>query len=142
MNQLITQLREEHVEITRLLDAMAEICEKDNETEGKAFIEDMVELKKVLVAHLDLEDKLVYPKLISSQDSEIKKLGKNFSNEMLGITKVALKYFEDYSEKECKKLKNDPKFKKDTQLINKAVRKRVELEESILYPAFEKENKK
>jgi hypothetical protein len=61
---------------------------------------------------------------------------------MLGITKVALKYFEDYSEKECKKLKNDPKFKKDTQLINKAVRKRVELEESILYPAFEKENKK
>jgi hemerythrin-like domain-containing protein len=78
MNQLITQLREEHVEITRLLDAMAEICEKDNETEGKAFIEDMVELKKVLVAHLDLEDKLLYPKLISSQDSEIKKLGKNF----------------------------------------------------------------
>jgi DUF438 domain-containing protein len=137
---LIKQLKQEHVEILRLLDALEIALNNGNNHEE--LLSNLRELKMTLVAHLKLEDKLLYPTLANSKNEEIIKLGAQFAEEMTGITEDVLKYFSKYLKEEISDLKKNEEFKKKTTDIKKIVNKRVKIEEEILYPTYEKENKK
>ena len=132
---LILQLKQEHVRIIYLLEEI--LTETKKVEEDSKLIPKLRELKLVLVNHLKLEDNLLYPVFEKAKDVKMNELGKGFSEEMLAISKVALKFFADFENEEVSKLVKDEEFKKQLQGIIKVVKKRVSIEEKILFPAYQ-----
>ncbi len=133
---LILQLKEEHVQLIRLFEEVkSEISQGD--IEPNILVEQLRDLKDILLAHLALEDKLIYPKLTSSDNKEAQNIGKKFSTEMAEISNVVLAFFGKYIIIDIQKLKSDKEFEKELTGIIEAVVKRVELEENTLFPAYE-----
>jgi hypothetical protein len=116
---LISQLKQEHIEILRLI-------------EGKS----LRELKEILIIHLKLEDKLLYPVLENCINKKSREIGQQFSKEMLTISKTAMKFFKEYEKKDIEKLSKDIKFKKEFSKISNAIKTRIKIEEEILFPEF------
>jgi hemerythrin-like domain-containing protein len=152
---LIRDLRSQHVEIGHALVELKDVLElKKQHTKIKKslnglnnglsnfnnfdFIASLSELKSVLVSHLEVEDKLLYPKFSESKDLKLKKLGKKFSDKMLGISKVALGFFDKYSKMTNEMLKENASFKKDLTGFINVVNKRVKLEETVLFVEYNK----
>ena len=81
---------------------------------------------------------MLYPSLANSGDKETQELGVKFSNEMLGISKAALAFFEKYMSETIENLLKNLEFKKELDGIIQAVTKRVNAEENILFSAYEK----
>ena len=135
--KLIPQLKGEHVEIMHAFESI-----KEGVSGGKAgdadLINELRELKDVLVAHLDLEDKMLYPALATSNVAEAKELGEKYSAEMLEISKVAMAFFGKYMSETIGDLLKSAEFRTELDAVIAAVTKRVDAEETILYPAFEK----
>ncbi len=139
--ELITQLKQQHVEILHFFESIgSEAAKKDSK--DNYLIDELKGLRDFLVEHLVLEDKMLYPPFEKSKIKEVNTLGKNFSKEMLGISKAAMAFFEKYTNMALPDLLNDAQFKKDTALLIKTVKKRVNIEEKILYPAYNKYFKK
>ena len=132
---LILQLKQEHVRIIYLLEEI--LTETKKVEEDSKLIPKLRELKLVLVNHLKLEDNLLYPVFEKAKDAKMNELGKGFSEEMLAISKVALKFFADFENEDVSKLIKDLEFKKQLQGIIKVVKKRVSIEEKILFPAYQ-----
>ncbi|MBT6774515.1 hemerythrin domain-containing protein [Candidatus Woesearchaeota archaeon] len=132
---LILQLKQEHVRIIYLLEEI--LTETKKVEEDSKLIPKLRELKLVLVNHLKLEDNLLYPVFEKAKDAKMNELGKGFSEEMLAISKVALKFFADFENEDVSKLIKDLEFKKQLQGIIKVVKKRVSVEEKILFPAYQ-----
>ena len=132
---LILQLKQEHVQIIYLLEEI--LTETKKVEEDSKLIPKLRELKLVLVNHLKLEDNLLYPVFEKAKDAKMNELGKGFSEEMLAISKVALKFFADFENEDVSKLIKDLEFKKQLQGIIKVVKKRVSVEEKILFPAYQ-----
>mgnify|MGYP003971749823 CR=1 FL=1 len=131
---LILQLKQEHVQIIYLLE---EIVAETKNKESSKIIPKLREFKSVLLNHLKLEDSLLYPAFEKAKNAEMNELGKSFSEEMLAISKVALKFFADFEKEEVSKLIKDQNFKAQLQGIIKVVKKRVSVEEKILFPAYQ-----
>ena len=132
---LILQLKQEHVRIIYLLEEI--LTETKKVEEDSKLIPKLRELKLVLVNHLKVEDNLLYPVFEKAKDAKMNELGKGFSEEMLAISKVALKFFADFENEDVSKLIKDLEFKKQLQGIIKVVKKRVSVEEKILFPAYQ-----
>ena len=132
---LITQLKEEHVQIGRLLAEAKFLFSKKNPNPDN-LITVLRELQDVLVNHLKLEDQALYPKFENSKDSECNELGRQFAKEMKGIAKAALAFFKKYSVKSASNLLKDKNFNEELNQIIVVVKKRVKIEETILFPAF------
>ncbi|MBT4805602.1 hemerythrin domain-containing protein [Candidatus Woesearchaeota archaeon] len=132
---LILQLKQEHVQIIYLLEEI--LAETKKTEENSKLIPKLREFKSVLLNHLKLEDSLLYPAFEKAKNAEMNELGKSFSEEMLAISKVALKFFADFEKEEVSKLIKDQNFKAQLQGIIKVVKKRVSVEEKILFPAYQ-----
>ena len=132
---LILQLKQEHVQIIYLLEEI--LAETKKTEENSKLISKLREFKGVLLNHLKLEDSLLYPAFEKAKNAEMNELGKSFSEEMLAISKVALKFFADFEKEEVSKLIKDQNFKAQLQGIIKVVKKRVSVEEKILFPAYQ-----
>jgi hemerythrin-like domain-containing protein len=132
---LILQLKQEHVQIIYLLEEI--LAETKKTEENSKLIPKLREFKSVLLNHLKLEDSLLYPVFEKVKDVKMNELGKSFSEEMLAISKVALKFFADFEKEEVSKLIKDQNFKAQLQGIIKVVKKRVSVEEKILFPAYQ-----
>lgn len=138
---LIVQLKQQHIEILHFFESLkSDLVQED--VRDNFLIKDLRELQDFLIGHLTLEDTLLYPALEKSKSDEAMKIGKKFSTEMLGISKVAVKFFEEYLAISLSDLLKSAKFKKDAGLIITAVKKRIDLEEKVLYPTYNKYCKK
>ena len=128
---LIKELKEEHVEIMRYFEKIKIL--KSNEK----IVEEISSLKELLIEHLKLEDRMLYPALKDCENNKAKEAGDKFSEEMNEVSKVVLKFFDKYQDKN-RILTDYKKFINETEEIIKAVSKRVSAEETILFPLFEK----
>ena len=134
---LIPQLKEEHRTIMKLFVSIHDgIADKKESTEE---ITDLFrELYEVLTAHLELEDKLLYPVFTRAKQKELKELGKRFSGEMLMIAKKIMMFFTEYEKKSIDELRGSKKSSDELLAIISSVKNRVAIEESVLFPAYEK----
>ena len=94
------------------------------------------------MAHLKLENKLLYPFFTKSKQTELQQLGECFSSEMAEIAKVAMAFFNKYGKENLVILKNREQLRKELVNIIKVVTKRVQVEENILFPAYSRYHQK
>jgi len=129
-------LRKEHKEIKYSLDSIkAMISQKPGEDN---LLLELHDLRIIIIAHLELENKLLYPALNKSEYKELRMLGKSFSEEMAKIAKGVFAFFDRYGKKDISILTKSIKFKDDFLEIYQAIIKRVSIEEGILFPAYER----
>ncbi|MBS3087066.1 hemerythrin domain-containing protein [Candidatus Pacearchaeota archaeon] len=134
---LILRLKQEHIEIERMFNNIQEYF-SDQLIEADDLVRDLRMLKDILVAHLDLENKMLYPFFSKCDDASVKKLGSLFSEEMLAIFGVSMDFFERHKNESVKYLFENFKFKNELSLIAQVVIKRINLEEGVLFPVYEK----
>ena len=136
-SKLIKKLKKQHENILFLFKNLSSFIEGKDISKTNCMLT-LLNLRNELVKHLALEDKELYPALNKSKDKEIKRVSKKFSKEMEDISKVAIDFFNNYSNLKVEELDNEKKFKKEIAALKDAVVLRVELEEKILYPLYSK----
>lgn len=131
---LILQLKKEHQQMLRIL----ALIQMGLDGKRKDFEpgEELSEMNQILSAHLELEDKLLYPKFQKSDILQVRQLGESFANEMADITKRFMTFMKNYGDKETNSLIKDSKFKQTFKQIYSEVNKRVIVEENLLFPAY------
>ena len=134
---LILQLKQEHIDIERMFNEIQEDF-SDRLIKADDLMRDLRMLKDILVTHLDLENKMLYPFFSKCDDASVKKLGSLFSEEMLAIFGVSMDFFERHKNESVKYLFENFKFKNELSLIAQVVIKRINLEEGALFPVYEK----
>lgn len=134
----LNELKNEHKAVGRLLeDIKGFIQTKD--TQG--VVAHMNSLKNSLLAHLRKEDDRVYTeltKVAKEQKIQMVEVTVNtFSTAMKGIATRVLKFFDKYPNKdEIARLTTE--FHRDFQGVYDDILKRVNNEETVLYPMYEK----
>jgi hemerythrin-like domain-containing protein len=131
----VLEFKKQHIEIKKTVNGLESGL---NNPDNFDFISSLTELKNILVSHLEVEDKLLYPRFSKSKDARLNKLGKKFSDQMLQISKAALSFFEKYSTLNNQTLKENKSFKKDLLHLIEIINKRVKLEETVLFVEYNK----
>jgi hypothetical protein len=82
--------------------------------------------------HLAMEDQALYPRLMERKDADAKGMAKKFMDEMGGLGKV----FGTYNDKwQVSAIRKDPAgFASETQAVFAALTKRIQRENTELYP--------
>lgn len=86
-----------------------------------------------LLAHLTMEDKVLYPKLLEHKNEKVRKVTKEFIDEMGSLSEVFKTYVTKWNHSKLI-MDNPSDFIFETKTIFDALGKRVEKENTILYP--------
>lgn len=87
--------------------------------------------------HLGVEDQWLYPELLKSNDDRLKKLATQYMNEMGNIKQNFENYVVRWSPIEAIE-KKPGNFVRETQALFGVLSRRIKLENSELYPAFDR----
>jgi iron-sulfur cluster repair protein YtfE (RIC family) len=132
------QFRTQHKEILLLAGEIGSLCQPrvapGNETAIKAKLN---ALSGVLSVHLAMEDKTLYPAMISSQNSAAKNTASAFKDQMGGIAGAFKSFIGKYPTGKSI-LDHDAAFSADFKAIRTALQTRISKEESALYPLADK----
>ena len=134
----LMELKGEHKTVARLLEEIKDLIQK-KDTQGIAA--HMGTLKSGLLSHLEKEDDKLYRDLLKEakgKNIELVAITVNtFSTAMKGIAARTLKFFDKYHA-EDEIIKHIAEFNKDFQGAYEDIQKRVDNEEKMLYPMYEK----
>lgn len=142
MNELnsnyLNDLKNDHKTLGRLLEDIKGLIQT-NDIQGIATRMDS--LRNGLLAHLKKEDDKIYMDLLTiakEKNIELVTITINtFSTAMKGIATRVLKFFDKYSKREeIAKLSSE--LYSDFPLVYEDLLKRVDREEKVLYPMYEK----
>ena len=106
--------------------------------ERSDFIFHLNNFKKILLAHVKLEDAEFYPVLAKAEDEKTKETAKKYSDEIKLISKRAVSFFETYAHLKVDDLLQNEYFKLDLNTIVTIIKRRIDLEEAELYPLYNK----
>ena len=97
--------------------------------------EKLMSVKKGLLAHLKKEDEKLYPLLLekAKQDANIKNVVDTFCEDMEGISKAAIDFFNKYQDGG-----DTMEFAKDFGHLYSVLKDRIFREETILYQEYNK----
>ncbi len=131
MKELIDTLKKEHRVI---LEHLAAIKHQGAHTmEGRT---QLVEARNQLLAHLDREDRDLYPKLeeIAQRDPQLKEMLDQFEEEMKAITVYCNRFFTKYSSDG-----GGIEFFREFDIFYNSLQDRIRKEEEILFVKCNKE---
>ena len=120
-------LRKEHAALVGMLKAVEEAGISTPAGRRKLF-----DAKNLLVAHLQKEDRELYP-LLDAAKGASQRTGRKFGAEMKKMSDGVLGFFAKYADGG-----SGLEFARDYGQLVGALRARIRNEELILYPAFEK----
>lgn len=131
---LIATLKQQHQELLRLVGQMNAVLERGDEAAVFAVLSS---LSQVLRAHLALEDQEIYPALVraaeASGDAKMLETARLFADNMQRITD-SLKEFLARHETSF----HLERFRTGWSTLSGVLAKRIESEETTLYPLYEK----
>lgn len=130
MSDLIDKLKKEHNILVEALDSMTRLGVTSKEGQEKLY-----SAKEALLAHLNLEDKELYPVLrkAAESDDSVRSTLDIFAKDMEEISKTALSFFSKYSQGG-----DSLEFAKELGRLIGALKNRIGREEDILYAQFDK----
>jgi hemerythrin-like domain-containing protein len=131
--------RKQHGEVLKLVEEMSANMDVGALERDAAAIRRLLSaLAAKLTMHLAMEDKVLYPQMLQHPKHEIQKLARAYSKEMGGITDAFTAYLARWPSPETIQ-HAAAEFVRETNAIFKALRKRIEKEDSELYPLVDKE---
>ena len=126
--------RKQHDELLAVAGKIAPLLNSnDTTTKTNELLENLGELAAKLNTHLTMEDKALYPKLLSSNSEETIKTTNDFIEEMGGIKKVFEGYVSEWANPTAIKTRSD-EFITATQGLFAALTQRIDKENTVLYP--------
>ncbi|WP_257281532.1 MULTISPECIES: hemerythrin domain-containing protein [unclassified Endozoicomonas] len=131
MSQLIEEFKNEHLQISDLLLQAREVGIGNQQ--GQNLI---LSAKKMLLAHLNKEDKYLYPVLreAAENDESLKSTLTDYALDMDKISAEVMIFFSLY-ENNDNTIEN---FQQDCNNILRALSKRITKEEAVLYKTYDK----
>lgn len=151
MDNLIDKLREQHWDIISLCFVLEKFCKSgvgdssDIEKwmeDNQRIVSNLKKFKTILVSHLGLEDKSLYPVLFKSKDKKTRSKAEKYADEMKLISKRTISFFETYEHLKVDELSQNENFKLDLNTVITIIRRRIAVEEAELYPLYPKTVKK
>jgi hypothetical protein len=127
MSALIDALKKEHAALLATLEEVSKLGVGSDEGRKKFF-----GAKKLLIAHLEREDREVYPKL-DKADGQSRKTAQEFDKEIKQLTGAVLAFFDKYGSDA-----NGFDFSRECGKLIGTLKVRIRREEQLLYPAFER----
>lgn len=126
--------RKQHIELLDLAVKLSGKLSKDVVIkEAGDIVSVLSQFASKLNMHLTMEDKALYPKLISSGNAKTSQIAKDYMTEMGGIKQVVEKYIHSWSL--AKNIAADPeKFIQESKGIFSALKGRIDKENNVLYP--------
>ena len=85
-----------------------------------------------------MEDAQLYPTIVNTKDKKIKSIADKYFDEMKLISKRTMSFFETYAHLKVDNLSRNENFKLDLSTVIAIIRKRIDLEETELYPLYTK----
>ena len=92
----IRKIREDHATLVRLLGDLAKAIDSDAPPPQVELYALRRELTSTLLAHLKIEDWVLYPRFTGHADPEVAALGQRFSDEMGGLAGAFTAYSEQW----------------------------------------------
>ena len=135
----IQNLERQHTEIKTLLSQFKQLIHNDL-TDGQ--IDEVVKVINTLAGklkiHMNTEDRFLYPALSQSNNAKLREAGKAFSLEMTAISDAFGHYKNKFNTPS--KVKADKvSFLKESKSVVQLIEKRMDKEDTQLYPEFAKE---
>ena len=93
----ITKLREDHAELVRIVQRLAETIAMPSPPPQVELFELRRWLSSTLIAHLKAEDWVLYPRLLDSRDAAVADTAKAFSDEMGGLAAAYAAYADKWN---------------------------------------------
>lgn len=131
------ELRREHASILRRVSILNGLAASRMTREiAEQTCKSISAIDSLLVAHLRDEDELLYPRLIASQDSEVRRTAETWFEDMSGILGAWIAYRDHWTLDNV--LANTDRFRAATTGILGALAMRIENENRELYPLLDR----
>lgn len=129
MTALIAELKKEHSKIVAALNEVKKLGIRSKEGQAK-----LQSVQESLLAHLRKEDEQLYPALKkgAEQNKDLKNTLDLFAIDMENVSKVALEFYDKYSEGTL-----DEEFAREFEKLFEAINSRIRHEEEVLYDEYE-----
>ncbi len=126
--------RKQHVELLDLAGKLSgKLVKEEVIKSADEIVGVLSQFASKLNMHLTMEDKALYPKLLSSSNTKVSQTAKEYMTEMGGIKQVVERYISSWSL--AKNIIADPqKFIDESKGIVSALKARIDKENNILYP--------
>jgi hemerythrin HHE cation binding domain-containing protein len=132
----LAQLRQEHAELVMIVRELQSMIDRDVPPPSVDLFGVRRKLSTVLIAHLKAEDWVLYPPLLSCDDSEIAATAKQFVDEMGGLAQAYSVFNERW---DALSIESDwAGYRKAASGIIEALTNRIIRENRDLYPLLEK----
>jgi hemerythrin-like domain-containing protein len=124
-NDIISTLKSDHAEILTLINAF----KKGTGFQDSGWRDDLFKAKDLITKHLSLEDNTLYPAMRQNKSTEM--IANAYHDEMTGITKQIFDFIDKYKEEH-----SGTHFSIDYAALTTALKKRIEAEETELFPKY------
>jgi len=133
-----SELRDKHKELLKLASQISELLdEKSLAADAKQARSLLSTLSGKLGMHLAVEDKNLYPELLSHEDDKVRATAKKFVDEMSGIAGAFKKYLDKWPH--SKAIQDAPHaFIAETKGVFQALSNRISKEDNELYSLVDK----
>jgi hemerythrin-like domain-containing protein len=131
----LTVLRRQHDEISALLlELHNQVARYRGPAEAQAIVLGFSRLTRLLRSHLALEDDLLYPAMIRSQEPCASEMAESFASEMGGLAAELAEFQRRWGVSAVVAASFD-RFREDAFTILAAIDRRIDREDSQLFPA-------
>ena len=132
----VRKIREEHATLVKILGRLSDAITRETPPPSVELYGLRRELTSTLLAHLKLEDWVLYPSLVKHADGEVAALGKRFNEEMGGLSAAFTAYSEKWG---ATAIDSDwSGYRADTAVIIEALTNRIIRENRELLPVAER----
>ena len=132
----LAQLRQEHAELVRIVGDLQAMIDLDAPPHSVELFNVRRKLSSVLIAHLKAEDWVLYPPLLTCNDSSIAATAKQFVDEMGGLAQAYSAFNERW---DALSIESDWEgYRQAASGIVEALTNRISRENRDLYPLLEK----
>jgi hemerythrin-like domain-containing protein len=135
----IKELKQQHAEVCDLMKVLSILFKNEEVRYSKVTFRLFEELISSLKNHFSLEDKTLYPNLLTHEDSEVKKVAGHFVSGTKAINQFFVKYAHQWSNIESAKADTDA-FLRETEGLFDFLKKRIDAEEKQFFAIVEKKD--
>jgi hypothetical protein len=128
----IDKFKQDHVSILSLVSKLRTLVQAGVGQNAGEISRLIVTMSSAIKLHLSAEDRMLYPKLLKSEDPGVVNVAKKFQTDMGGIAAAYMAFVSKWNV-ESKVSVNPDGFKKEANDIFKALHQRMQHENTELY---------